>query len=250
MHRIHQKSLTGHAVVWIVLYVVAMGAGGEASSALGRENLVTAPAMLGLSALALLYLRRHRLLAFYGVTKVVPSSWQAALWFLPLTVMAVAQLLKGLNPELGSVDVLLVVLLMTGVGFLEELLFRGFLYRAIRERRGVGRAALVSGFTFGIGHIVNLLSGYTGLQQITQVFLAVGVGIALALLVEVTGSILPGVLFHILANITGSVTLEDPRGELVTATAVMVIAVSYSAWLWIQLRQRARGAVATAGAGS
>ncbi len=238
MHRILQKSPTWHAVVWIILYVVTMGVGGGASSALGREHLVTAPAVLGLSALALLYLHHHRLRAFYGVTRVYPSRWPATLWFIPLGLMATVQLFKGLNLQLASVDVLLVVLLMGGVGFLEELLFRGFLYRALRERSGVGRAVLVSGLTFGLGHIANLLGGYTGPQQVLQVVVAIGLGVALALLFELTGSILPCVLFHILLNVSGSVTAEDPRRELATATAVMVIAVAYSTWLWVQLRRR------------
>lgn len=237
MYRLHRASLIWHAVVWIALYIVTDSVGRAVSEAAGLEHSATAAALLVLAAVAVFYLHRHHRLQFYGVTPPAGSRWKPALYFVPLALMAVVQYGKGLDLSLETVDVLLIVLLMTAVGFLEELIFRGFLYRAIRERSGVVRAVLISGITFGIGHIVNLLNGYTGTQQVLQIVLGIGIGIALALLFEMTGSILPGVVFHVLLNISGNLSVDDETRELYAASVIIVIAVAYAVWLWVRLRR-------------
>ena len=80
---------------------------------------------------------------------------------------------------------------MTAVGFVEELLFRGFLLQALRARRNLTYAIIISGVTFGIGHIVNLLRGWSLTDQAIQIVAAVLIGIALAYCAVLTGSILP-----------------------------------------------------------
>ncbi len=55
-------------------------------------------------------------------------------------------------------DALLYVISMCCVGFLEEVIFRGLLFRAM-EKENLKRAIIVSSLTFGLGHIVNLFNG-------------------------------------------------------------------------------------------
>lgn len=45
---------------------------------------------------------------------------------------------------------------MINIGFLEEIIFRGILYKSI-EKDNKKLAIIISSVTFGIGHIVNLL---------------------------------------------------------------------------------------------
>ncbi len=61
---------------------------------------------------------------------------------------------------------------------------------------------------------MNLARGYTGEQQLLQIVVAVAIGLVLALLVALTGSILPGVVLHILINISGDLTATDLHQEL------------------------------------
>lgn len=240
MKRLHNASPIWHAMVWIVIYIATAALGDAGSEALGRPNLLTAPLMLVLTAAALVYLQRNDWLRTYGVTGVRKADLRPVLYFIPLLVMATLQYTKGLATSLEVADVILIVLLMVGVGFLEELVFRGFLYKAIRARSGVTRAVLIAGVTFGLGHIVNLLNGFTGIQQLIQVVLGVGIGVALCLLFEMTGSILPGVVFHTLLNISGNVSADDQGRELIAASAIMLVAVAYAIHLWVQVRSRAR----------
>lgn len=52
----------------------------------------------------------------------------------------------------------LYVLSMLCVGFIEELIFRGFLFKAM-AKDGIKSAIIVSSITFGLGHIINLVNG-------------------------------------------------------------------------------------------
>lgn len=49
------------------------------------------------------------------------------------------------------------VITMAIVGYVEEIIFRGLLYKAI-EKDNVKQAIIISAVTFGAGHIVNLLT--------------------------------------------------------------------------------------------
>jgi membrane protease YdiL (CAAX protease family) len=102
----------------------------------------------------------------------------------------------------------------------------------------VNRAIVISGVTFGIGHIVNLARGYTGEQQLLQIVVAVAIGLVLALLVAVTGSIMPGVVFHILINISGDLTTMDLQQELYVSVGVLVICLAYGTYLVRRLRRQ------------
>lgn len=120
---------------------------------------------------------------------------------------------------------------MVCVGFIEELLFRGFLFRAILKKSGLNRAVIISGVTFGIGHIVNLARGYSVADQAIQIVAGIFIGIALAYLVALTQSMMPGVIFHILFNISGSVTNDNVGMEAQFVIAVAVVMVAYALYL-------------------
>jgi membrane protease YdiL (CAAX protease family) len=120
---------------------------------------------------------------------------------------------------------------MAGVGFIEELLFRGFLYQAIEGRSGVKRAVLISGVTFGLGHIVNLMRGYGYAEQVGQIVVAVAIGIMLALIASRTRNIVPGIIFHILFNVSGSVTRQDIGLQTIPAALIVVISLAYAFYL-------------------
>ncbi len=73
----------------------------------------------------------------------------------------------------------------------EETCFRGFLYGGLRSRLGVLPAALIGGLVFG---------GLHALTGVTAVPPLIVFGIILCLLYEKTGSILPGIVLHMLNN--------------------------------------------------
>ena len=83
------------------------------------------------------------------------------------------------------------------VGFLEEVIFRGLLFRAM-EKDNLKTAIIVSSLTFGIGHIVNLFngSGKDPASNVIQIVFAVLVGFVLVLIFYYGKSLIPCILFH------------------------------------------------------
>ncbi len=100
------------------------------------------------------------------------------------------------------------------VPFSEELVFRGVIYQSYRQQGGGIKAILLSGLLFGLMHMNLNQTGY-----------AFVIGVALALLVEATGSMLPAFIAHFCVNALSTVLMyaldaltSGSMGELMAAT--------------------------------
>ena len=122
------------------------------------------------------------------------------LFYIPLFLVAFSSVLSGFAPQFDTVPLIARTFMMLFVGFLEEIIFRGFLFRGM-AKDGLKSAVIVSALTFGIGHIVNLLNGYDITKSITQIVFAVAVGFLLVMIFIRTGSLIACIAFHSLNNI-------------------------------------------------
>lgn len=223
-----------HAVIWIAIYIVAVNIGDAVGQLLRFEGM-TSIVLAALSVILFVYVRTSGRAAFYGLRRVQAGTLPLTLWYLPLFAVAFVPYWQGIRGDLGVDVVLFTFLLVAAVGFVEELLFRGFLLRALRTEGSTTWAVIISGVTFGIGHVVNLLRGYAPAEQAVQIVTAILIGIALAYCVVLTGSILPGVAFHALFNLSAAVTAGSERGDLVTAGVIAVVMIPYIAYLGSRL---------------
>jgi sodium transport system permease protein len=82
----------------------------------------------------------------------------------------------------------------------EELAFRGFIFTGLRKTGSAWRAICVSAIFFGLSH---------GILQ--QSLIACLIGVLLGWLTLQTGSILPGMVFHLVHNALGVLTSRIPR---------------------------------------
>ena len=130
---------------------------------------------------------------------------------------------------------------MICVGSIEEIVFRGFLFKAIETKSGINWAIVISGITFGIGHIVNLFRGYGYAELMGQIIIAIAIGIVLALLVAITKNIVPGILFHIVFNISGAITKAGSY-EIYLMIAILSIALCYAFYLSRFLQRKNKAA--------
>lgn len=99
--------------------------------------------------------------------------------------------LAGLPDRSTLVIVLTGVALCVSAPVVEEIFFRGFLYRSLRNRVPVLPAAVIIGVVFGLGH-----TQYPLLERPQQAVF----GIIACLLYERSGSLLPGIALHILID--------------------------------------------------
>lgn len=235
MKNLRESKPVWHAMVWVAIYIAAMNLGGVLAELYPSVTWATSAVLAALSLALLAYILKSGTARRFWVNSPNAGSPSRTLYVLPLLAITFLQYSKGLSAELDLGAALVAASLVICVGFIEELLFRGFLLEALLKRGGVTRAALISGATFGLGHIVNLANGYSGADQLIQIIAAIVIGVALAYVVVLTGSILPGVVFHVLFNLSGTITAANTRMDAYILGAVIVIVVPYIMYLRRQL---------------
>ncbi|MGB7605748.1 MAG: CPBP family intramembrane glutamic endopeptidase [Lutisporaceae bacterium] len=232
MNKLREKKPILHAVMWIIFYIVMVNIGDGLSELTGVANLVTSVVLIVFSIILVLYLKKNNCFETYGIKGITKKDLRMTLFYVPLIMLAFIQYFAGIDKTLSMTAIATSCLLMIGVGFIEELIFRGFLFQGIYVKSGANRAILISGITFGIGHIVNLLRGYTLMEQMGQIIVAIGIGIALALLVAITKNIVPGILFHIVFNISGTITKAESNLQIYLMIAILSISAFYAIYLF------------------
>ncbi len=157
--------------------------------------------------------------------------------------MCLCKLVFSSGLRFSAAESILFVVSMLGVGFLEELIFRGFLFRAM-EKENLTRAIVISSVTFGVGHIVNLLNGQDLPETVSQIIFAVFVGFALVVLFHKGKSLVPCIVFHSVFNalsvIANDEAMNSALGGPVSAALIMIAASAvvlgtYSVWNWKHL---------------
>lgn len=157
--------------------------------------------------------------AYYGLTKAKNSK--RFLYFLPLALLVSVNLWNGVNINNSVSEIIFHILTMLNVGIIEEIIFRGFLFRMM-EKDNIKLAVVVSSLTFGIGHIVNLFNGAELLPTLLQICYASAVGFLFVIIFIKSKSIIPCIVAHS-ANNALSIFYEENTITLVIAPLFMII---------------------------
>jgi uncharacterized protein len=127
------------------------------------------------------------------VLAVVTYSLASTIWVLIVRPPRIQSNITGIADRSTAVIVLTGIALCVSAPVVEEIFFRGLLYRALRNRLAVVPAAAIDGVIFGLGH-----TQYPLLVRPELAFF----GIIACLLYERTGSLLPGIALHSLIDST------------------------------------------------
>lgn len=234
LKRLYDKSKLWFAIIWIIAYCVLMSLGDMLSDMLGVQKSVTLIVGLTLSAVLLAFLWRHDLLCEYGFRKPALPA-RSMLYYLPIAVMLTANLWFGVGLNYSVPESVLYVLSMLCVGFLEEVIFRGLLFEAMR-RDNVKAAIIVSSLTFGIGHIINLINGSGAdlVSNLLQLVYATAAGFMFVFIYYRSGSILVCIAAHGVFNALSAFANRSPSwqgAELLTALLLTAICACYALYL-------------------
>ena len=231
MTQFHKRNPLGFALMWIGIYVVSLSLADALSQAIGVEKLLTAPLCLALTAVLFCWLKGQALLETYGLAHPV-GRLRPWLHYWPLLLLISTNLWGGVALQDSVAETLLYVLYMLCVGFLEELTFRGFLFRALC-RDSVKTAVWVSSVTFGMGHIINLLNGAALLPTLLQLCYATAAGFLFTVMVYRWGSLWPCIVTHSLLNSLSAVAAPKSQTlQLITAVVLTAVALAYALWIW------------------
>lgn len=238
MNKIYQKNEVTFAIILIIVYVIGTGVAESVSADIGIEKLIPALFHVILAAVVLAWILKHGYAQKYGL--IVPQYKLVKAWFfIPLIIVACSGLFFGIKIQYSLLETVLYVVSMVCVGFLEEIIFRGFLFVGMAQKN-IRSAIIVSSLTFGIGHIVNLFSGKDLFETIAQIFFAVAVGFVLVILFYKGKSLLPCIIFHALNNSLSAFekTNEEAASSFSISTAqfemmmlgVFIVILAVYAW--------------------
>lgn len=234
MSALYKKNGLLFAIMWIVIYVVGLSVADNLSISLGIEKSITVPVCLVMTVIVYTWIKENDLLNMYGLCKCEIEG-KKLLYYIPLILMASINLWFGVTMNLSLVETVLYMTSMLMVGFLEEIIFRGFLFVEMCKEN-VKTAMLVSSVTFGIGHIVNLINGSGAdlFSNILQVIYAIAGGFLFTVLFYKTKSLWACIITHSVLNalsVFANESVMTPTKEVLSAGVLTIISVAYAIYI-------------------
>ena len=253
MKKLYEKNELTFALVWIGLYVAVMnialqfcGGFDDLASKTASQVLVPVICICVLAVISTAWIIRNGLSEKYGLCRF-KGRGQQFLYFIPLIIMSCVNLINGLGLTAPLAVALLMMVNLAVAGYVEEIIFRGFLFRCL-AKDNLRSAILVSAITFGAGHIVNLANTADTLGVLLQVCYAIVIGFLYTIVVYKGGSLWPCIASHMFVNGSSTFALEQgPFSDLVgtvfgqastdlvqvcSSVFIMAVSGSYALWLW------------------
>ena len=229
MKKLYEKNELTFAIVWIVVYCVLQSLANPLNKAIGVAYAASAAFCVLQTVVLFAFIRKNHLQKRYGLCKSpVPAC--RFLYYVPLIILASGNLWNGFAINYSPAEMACRIVCMLCVGFLEEVIFRGLLFKAI-AKDNIKSAIVISSVTFGVGHIINLVngSGMDPLNNLCQIVFAIAVGFLLVTVFYRGGSLLPCILVHSAINTLGTfandanLTTETHLFHLAVLIAVTVV---------------------------
>ena len=208
MTKLYEKSELAFALVWIGIYCVLQSLANPLNEIIGIEKSASAVFCIIQAVVLFVFMRKNGLLQKYGLCRPYASA-RRFLYYIPLFILATSNLWNGVTVNYPWLEMVCHIGLMICVGFIEEVIFRGFLFSAI-AKDNVKTAIIISSVTFGIGHLVNLVNG-SGMELTANLFQIVGAiafGFLFVILFYRGGSLLPCIITHSAINILSAFANE------------------------------------------
>lgn len=227
---------TTAAVVVIFVFYFVQGAivvtqGLEGAQAKWNQSIFIWASVL--MALAF-FLIRYRSFETLGFRRVDGKGLRGVLFCIPMLLVALSGLVHGI--DLSGEEIFLANLVLTvGIGFSEEIYFRGIILQNWLKNRGKVPAIIVSATLFGVTHLMNILGGADLRATILQIFFALFYGIIMAIILIRTNSIWPCIILHFMHDFCSWIGMAGtPKEETVLAAAQTVVMLIYMVYLIVK----------------
>lgn len=231
MEKLYRKNEFAFSLLWIALYVVLFSVADAISESIGIIKIVTLPVTLALVLVIIAFIRNNRLWEYYGLCRLKGIKYGRYIYFIPLAAIASSNLWNGVTIRYSAFETILFIVSMFCVGFIEELIFRGFLFRSI-EKKNIKTAMIVSSVTFGLGHIVNLLNGAEILPTVLQIIYATSIGYLFTVFFVKSHSLIPCIVVHGTINALSVFAVEGgTANQIISAAVLIAVSLGYAIYL-------------------
>ena len=227
MRKLYEKKEILFAVLWIVAYCVILG---TIRGNFGDESIYMLLALLVFTAGIIAFVKANHLEGKYGLAGW-PKDMKKYLFFIPMWILATGNIWDGFAPSYRGASLVCATLSMILVGFVEEMIFRGFLFRAMLSKGKKPVAIIVSAVTFGIGHIVNLFTGQASFETVMQIVFAISWGFILTMVCYKSGSVIPCIIAHSMIDVLSLFGADNEIVDWVYIGVTIVTAIVYCIYL-------------------
>lgn len=243
MKKLYERSEQTFAIVWIVIYCVLQSLANPLNEKIGIEYSASAIFCIIQATVLFVFIRKNNLLKRYGLCKTSVPARQF-LYYVPLFILATGNLWNGIAVNYSLSGTVCRIVSMLCVGFIEEVIFRGFLFKAI-AKDNLKSAIIISSVTFGVGHLVNLFngSGMDLVSNLCQICFAIAVGFLLVTIFYRGGSLLPCIITHSAINTLSTFANEvgfTVEKHIIRVLVMIVLTVAYTLILTKTLPKRQR----------
>lgn len=227
MYRLYKKNEISFALVWIAIYcLVATPIRGQ----LGDESPFMLVSLALIATGITVFIKKYHLEEKYGLD-TYPKRPRSYLYFIPVWILTTGNLWGGFELSYTGLAQVGAVLSMVLVGYIEEVIFRGFLFQGILAKDGAAKAIVIVSVTFGIGHIVNLFAGQANLETILQIIFAIAWGFLFTSIVYKSKSLIPCILAHGMVNAFSKFAQESVLSKWGYIFATILVVAIYCPYL-------------------
>ena len=225
MKKVFEKHESLFSILLIVVYIVVNS---YCMQNFGTTDYRSAIINTVFSVVLVVFIIALKRVSYYGLAKL--SNLKGYLYFIPLLLIVSVNLWNGFNIQNTTSEILFHIITMFNIGFLEEIIFRGFLFKMM-EKNNVKSAIIVSSITFGIGHIVNLLNGADLVPTLMQICYAVALGYLFVIIFYKSKSLVPCVIAHALINSFSIFNIENTLSMYIVPVFLVVVSFAYATYI-------------------
>lgn len=229
MKKLYAKSEIWFSIVFIAIYIIGASLCDMLSDLIGISKIITFPFLFALALFLLLWIKHNNLNKKYGLCKPKFSS-KYFLYYIPLLILISTNLWFGVKQNYSLVESVFNILAMLCVGFVEEIIFRGFLFKMM-AKDNVKKAIIVSAITFGIGHIVNLLNGAELVPTLMQVCYAISIGYLFVTIFYKSKSLIPCIITHCLVNSLSIFNVDNFISLYIASIFLIIVPFIYAIYI-------------------
>lgn len=225
MKKFFEKNEMFISIFMIVVYLVLNS---FCLDKFGMYSWQTMLANVFLSLIIAIFIFVLKLGDYFNLTKI--PNFKKFLYFIPLFLLMSINLWGGIRLENSFSEIIFYMLSMLFVGFLEEIIFRGFLFKMM-AKDSLKSAIVVTTLTFGIGHIINLLNGADVLPTLLQIMYATATGYLFVIIVIKGKSLWPCIITHSVVNALSVFAVNNLFTSVVSPVVLTIIPIAYAIYL-------------------
>lgn len=199
------------------------------------KNIYLVGAVTIYSVTLIVYLYTTHRLTAYGLCRIREPKFYLIGGSFPFIAIILCNLYMNFSDLVQMVGVYDIILVFF-CAFIEELFFRGWFF----SKFDVKNYVIISSVLFAVSHILNLFNGSDVIYTIFQVLWAFCMGISFALLRLISGSIIPGVIYHYIINMTSLGQTNVFITELISTLIIAVFCMIYLMIIYYKLTKEKR----------